>query len=80
MKVPHLLRLSYDYPAIQLAEKELIWLYLIRENRGGNPAPQPYIIFTTGYIPYQDDAQFDLSRWQFSNYGPGLVGFRNSEK
>jgi hypothetical protein len=80
MKVPSLFRLSYTYPAIDLAQKELIWLYMVRENRevSGTPQPQPYLIFTSGYIPYQDDAQYDLYRWQYSNYGPGLVAFRRN--
>jgi hypothetical protein len=79
MKAFPLFHLSWAYPPIDLVQKELIWLYLVRENREmtSAPQPQPYLIFTSGYVPYQDDAQFDLSRWQYSNYGPGLVAFRS---
>lgn len=64
---------SLYYPPIHLKSRELIWLYLIRENlesiaKGSSNSPQPYMIFTTGQIQYQGDARYNLNRWNYSNY------------
>jgi hypothetical protein len=72
-KLGYLLRDSFTYCAIDLSSGELIWLYLVRENIQAidniplNP-PQAYLLFTKGHIPYQADAQYDLSRLDYSNY------------
>lgn len=77
-KVQRLMRLSFAYNTIDLAERELIWLYRVRENRfldtGVAPAPQAYLIFTSGHIPFMGDAQYDLARWDFANHGPIVAG------
>jgi hypothetical protein len=31
------------------------------------------MIFTTGYIPYQAEPQFDLSHWNYANFALGHV-------
>jgi hypothetical protein len=68
-----LLRLSLAHPPIDLSSREMIWLYLVRENmlaydEGGAARPQPYMIVANGHIPYQGAAQYDLSSWNYSNY------------
>jgi hypothetical protein len=81
---------SFSYPPIDLEapidpesgkpeSREMIWLYLVRENmqavrESTTGPPQPYVIFTNGHMPYRDDAQFDLARWDYSNYGLGVAG------
>jgi hypothetical protein len=72
-KVEALIRDSLSYPPIDLSSEEMIWLYMVREN--GESAitnrikpPQLYMIFTSGHIPYQGDARFDLARWDYSNF------------
>ncbi len=72
-KVEHLIRCAFTYSPIDLGNSEMFWLYLVRENmqsidNSTLSAPQAYLIFANGYIPYQGDAQFDLSRWNYSNY------------
>ena len=87
-KLCSLLQDSFFYPPIDLEapidpesgrpeNKEMIWLYLVRENiqavRASTAGPQiPRIVFANGHMPYRDDAQFDLARWDYANYGPGL--------
>ena len=76
-KVEHLIRDSLSYQPIKLDsdpnKQEMIWLYLVRENMQAiaesafNP-PQAYMIFASGHIPYQGDAQYNLARWSYSNY------------
>jgi hypothetical protein len=60
-------------PPINLASGEMFWLYRVRENMeavagGVVNLPQPYLIVTNGHIPYEGDAQYDLSYWDYSNY------------
>ncbi len=79
IKVQPLIRLSFFHTAIDLNRQEMIWLYLVRENRESidknlTHIPQPIIVFTNGYIPCHSDAQFDLSHWDYSNYGPCVSG------
>lgn len=71
-KVQLLLRHSLNCKPIDVNSGEMIWLYQVRENRQaidtGEDAMQPYLIFSSGYVPFLAEAQFDLSRWDYSNY------------
>ena len=67
-----LLRASFDYPPIDLASGELIWLYEVRQNRERldyrvSPSPTPCLVFVSGHVPYRADARVGLSRWQYAN-------------
>jgi hypothetical protein len=49
----------------------VLWLYVVRENvaaPAGVPQPQSYVAFTTGHVPYQADARFELAHWNLANY------------
>lgn len=63
---------SYDYPVIPIASKELIWLYLIRQNRldidNGVTGVQTHLVFTNGHMLFRGHARFNLARWDYSNY------------
>lgn len=68
-----LLRDSYSYPPINPNSGELIWLYWVRENRqaidiGITPKPRACLVFTSGHMPYQADARFNVAKWDCSNY------------
>jgi hypothetical protein len=72
-KIKSLIESSFRYPPIDATSQELIWLYFVRENqeagvKAGLSGPRPYLVFVSGYLPYQGDAQFNLSRWSYSNY------------
>jgi len=72
-KVELLFRSALSCKPIDLTSREMIWLYKIRENAqsidsGAGVTPQPYMIFSSGYVPFLAEAQFDLSRWDYSNY------------
>ncbi|HEX5749537.1 MAG TPA: hypothetical protein VFZ09_25130 [Archangium sp.] len=65
-----LLRQSLAYPPIELAEREMLWVYLIRENQQALTGPrkaQPYLVFTSGHLPYQGDARLDVGRVEFAH-------------
>jgi hypothetical protein len=69
-RVPPLLRLAATYPPIAVGDPELVWLYLVRENRqpaAGLPAAQPYLIFALGRLPCQVVPRFDVSHWDYAN-------------
>jgi hypothetical protein len=68
-----LVRQGLAYPPIDIASREVTWLYRVRENAPASDlaaitGPQQYIVFASGHIPYLGDAQFDLAYWNNSNY------------
>ena len=71
-----LLRQSMDYPPINTQSGEMVWLYRVQENRvaidfskeSSAPGPRSYLVFSTGHLPYQADAQFDLGHYDYANY------------
>jgi hypothetical protein len=76
-RVEQVLRQSLSYSPLNLGSGELIWLYEVRENAqdiDGRVAvpPQPYLMFTSGHMPFYGEARFDLSRWDYSNYSSVL--------
>jgi hypothetical protein len=67
------LQSSLAYAPIDIASQhDLIWLYEVHENRdatvSGAGLDRPYVLFTSGFIPYAADAQFDLAHWDFANF------------
>jgi hypothetical protein len=76
-KVEHLIRTALSYPPINLNKQELLWIYWIRENiqaiteSAVNP-PQFYLFFVSGHLPYQGNAQYNVARWQYSNYATAM--------
>jgi hypothetical protein len=69
-KVHSLLHESLYYPPVDLNSQEMLWLYVVRENTESieQGQSQPYLIFTTGHMPYHGNVRFDSARWDFSNY------------
>lgn len=66
-----LLRQSLAHPPIELAQDELLWVYLIRENQqealSGDQGVQPYLVFTSGHLPYLGDARADVARVEYAH-------------
>ncbi|HYE16786.1 MAG TPA: hypothetical protein VD968_20265 [Pyrinomonadaceae bacterium] len=73
-RVEQVLRQSLSYAPVSLGTREMLWLYEVRENaqdiadRVALRPARPYMIFTTGHMPFYGEARFDLSRWNYSNY------------
>lgn len=68
-----LIRQSFGFPPIEVARREAVWLYEIRDNLQPSPVattppPQAYVVFSTGHLPYRGDARFDLAYWNYANY------------
>lgn len=66
---------SFSHRPIDLTARTMIWLYAIRENLQAQSnvvgtRPPGVLVFTTGYMPYRGNAQFDLSHWNFGNFAP----------
>jgi hypothetical protein len=73
-QIQSLMSEALDYPPVDTASGEMVWLYSIRENvelfdLGSGQRPQPYLIFVNGHTPYRGNARYDLNRWDFSNFG-----------
>lgn len=77
-KVACLLRMAWDYPAVDLQNPvdvestEMFWLYNVRQNTqaqvAGGASVKSYLIFSSGQMPFFGEARFDVSRWSYSNY------------
>jgi hypothetical protein len=68
-----LLRASLEFPAFDLADPSMVWLYAARENSqaiaaGGTAVPPAYLVFATGHMPFYGLARFDVSQWEYSNF------------
>jgi hypothetical protein len=74
-----LIRTALDYPPIDLAGDEMVFLYRVRENLDprafGAAAPPSYLIFTSGHVPFRGQglARFDVARIDYSNYVSALA-------
>jgi hypothetical protein len=68
-RVGALLERAAWFPPIELASREMMWVYFVRENGIASQAgARPYLIFTSGHVPYQADARFDLAKVDYANY------------
>ncbi|MCP4288525.1 MAG: hypothetical protein GY792_29565 [Gammaproteobacteria bacterium] len=66
-----MLRQAANYEPIDLSQGEMVWLYKPWQNDRAvseGEVVQPYIIFTSGHIPYAATARFDMARWDYSHY------------
>jgi hypothetical protein len=82
VKLRDLLRQSFFYDPMEIGpeKRELIWLYWVRENMSffeknleKSIKSETYLVFSSGYIPFRGEAQYNLSRWNYSHYGPGVA-------
>jgi hypothetical protein len=70
-RVEPLMREALMYAPIDLQSNPSIWLYRVRENAPlptaaeAAPAPAPFIIFTSGHVPFQGQTRFDEARWDY---------------
>jgi hypothetical protein len=77
-RVAGLLREACHYPPVDLhnpvdvESTELFWLYNVRQNTqaqaAGAASVKSYLIFSSGQMPFVGEAQFDVSRWSYSNF------------
>jgi hypothetical protein len=70
VRLEPLLHNSLDYAPIDLEnDQQMIWLYVIRENmQVASSSVVPALLFTSGWIPYQAEPQYDLAHWNFANF------------
>lgn len=69
---------SVAHASIDLSGHEMVWVYLVRENRQeidleGPASAASYAIFASGHMPNVADARLDVNRWNYSNYGSLLI-------
>jgi hypothetical protein len=63
-RVDSIVRTALPYPPVNLQNNEAIWLY--QPVQGTNSAP--YLVFTNINVPYQGDARFDVTSWNYGNF------------
>jgi len=72
-KLKWLLQSAFAFPAIDLSNSEMNWLYRVRENMqalvsASSAAPAPSLLFVNGHVRYEGEGQYDLSYWDYANY------------
>jgi hypothetical protein len=73
-RLGQLLHESFRYPPVRLADGTAMWLYIVVDNNlaafgpSGPSRTQPFLVFSTALMPYAANAQFSVSRFDFSNY------------
>jgi hypothetical protein len=74
-QVEPIIRESFDYPPVDLSLGLALFVYWVRENvqaansgQVSTSPTQPYVMFTTGQMPFHGQARFDVSAWNFSNF------------
>jgi hypothetical protein len=35
-------------------------------------SPSAYLVFASGTLPFAGETQYDLARWNYGNFGPGV--------
>jgi len=79
VRVETLIQHSYIYAPINVTNfQQMIWTYVIRENMqsatGTTPtSPTRALIFTTGFMHYQGEPQFNLSHWNYANFAIAAI-------
>jgi hypothetical protein len=66
-----MLQRATRFPPIDLAKRELIWLYRIRENIQGVESAsvsRQVLVFTNGQMPFYGNPRFDLNYWNYANF------------
>jgi hypothetical protein len=70
-RVEALVREAVKFPPIDLDDKEMLWLYSVRQNiralDEGNRV-QPYAVFANANIPFLGEPRFDRSHANYSNF------------
>lgn len=72
-RLNYLMESSLSYPAVDLQSNIMLWVYKVRENRqpideNAVDAPQPYVVFASGHMPFLGDAHYDVNRWMYSHF------------
>lgn len=72
-RAAHVICTALKYPAPATNSKEMLWLYLVRQNvesirKDRQKQPRAYLVFTNGHMPFYGEARYDLARWDYSNF------------
>lgn len=62
-----LIRAAPNYPPVDLGDPVSLWVYRVRENDQA-AAARPYLVFSSGHMPYMGDPHYDVNRWDFGNW------------
>jgi len=66
-----LLRMSAQYPPIDLDDQEMLRLYSVRQNLRAlheGKSVQPYAVFTNANLPFYGEPRFDREHWNYANF------------
>ena len=58
---------AVNYQPIDLTNREMVWLYKVRQNEN-QPGSPPYFVFASPHVPHRALPRFDVSWWDFGHF------------
>jgi hypothetical protein len=72
--LPNLVSEATRFDSLRIDTESLIWRYHIREDVQSGEGEEPsFVVFTSTFVPHAADPQYNLARWDYANYGPGVA-------
>lgn len=63
-----------QFDSFRTDTEQLVWRYRVREDvQSGGDENSSFVVFTSGFVPHAAEPQYNLSRWGYANYGPGVA-------
>ena len=62
---------SFLHTPYEVATKQVVRLYLVRQNRlprADGTSRDPFLLFTSAYLRYRADGRYDLDRWNYTHF------------
>lgn len=71
----HLMSRASRFSSFRVSTEQLVWRYKVRQDvqSGGRDDQPSFVAFTSGFVPHGAEPQYNLSRWGYANYGPGVA-------
>lgn len=62
-----------QFDSFRTDTEQLVWRYRVREDVQSGDENSSFVVFTSGFVPHAAEPQYNLSRWGYANYGPGVA-------
>jgi hypothetical protein len=63
-----------QFDSFRTDTEQLVWRYRVREDvQSGGDENSSFVVFTSGFVPHAAEPQYNLSRFGYANYGPGVA-------
>jgi hypothetical protein len=63
-----------QFDSFRTDTNQLVWRYRVREDvQSGDDKHPSFVAFTSGFVPHAAEPQYNLSRFGYATYGPGVA-------